>query len=81
MVLMLPRIHDRIRIYRFFLLVSRFIDISKNGFANVGRDVRLRDSVIRFSSANERDISPSPFPSSPISLWKLHYKIESAESP
>lgn len=26
---------------------------------NVGRDVRLRDSVIRFSPANERDIPPS----------------------
>lgn len=79
---MLSHAHDRIRIYRFFLLVSYFIDVSKNGFANVGRDVRLRDSVIRFSPANERDIPPPPpHSSSTISLWKLHYKIESAESP
>lgn len=61
-VLMLLRTYRRIRIHRFSLLVSYFIDISKNGFANVGRDVRLRDSVIRFSPANERDI-PLPFPS------------------
>lgn len=57
--LMLSCVHHRIRIYYFSLLGSYFIDISKNGFANVGRDMRLRDSVIRFSPANERDIPPS----------------------
>lgn len=61
MVLILSRVHHVIRIHRFSLLVSYFIDISKNGFANVGRDVRLRDSVIRFSPANERDIPPPVF--------------------